>query len=124
MNCLFWGEDELVTAFRFTGVDGAIVEDEQTAHALFSALSGGSSRTQQADTWVDSRDHTHNNNQKEYHILILSEQVAYWLKNELNEWQLSGRYPLIVEIPAFNAAVSGSRRSLVDAIREAIGIHV
>ncbi|MDR2490548.1 MAG: V-type ATP synthase subunit F [Spirochaetaceae bacterium] len=124
MNCLFWGEDELVTAFRFTGVDGVRVEDAETARALFTVLAGGG-RRQDGGVWIDSHDQSHNNNQKEYHILILSEQVAYWLKNELNDWQLSGRYPLIVEIPAFNAAESsGSRRSLVDAIREAIGIHV
>jgi V/A-type H+-transporting ATPase subunit F len=39
------------------------------------------------------------------------------------DWQLSGRYPLLVEIPG----ISGKhidRKTLVESIREAIGIQV
>jgi V/A-type H+-transporting ATPase subunit F len=38
-------------------------------------------------------------------------------------WQLSGRYPLLVEIPGIGGRLEG-RKTLVDAIREAIGIHI
>jgi V/A-type H+-transporting ATPase subunit F len=39
------------------------------------------------------------------------------------DWQLSGKYPLLVEIPGINGRLEG-RKTLVDSIREAIGIHV
>jgi vacuolar-type H+-ATPase subunit F/Vma7 len=56
-------------------------------------------------------------------VLILTEETAEWLGDYMINWQISGRYPLIVEIPG----ISGrhiDRKTLVDLIREAIGIHV
>jgi V/A-type H+-transporting ATPase subunit F len=56
-------------------------------------------------------------------VLIMTEEVAGWLDELLVNWQISGRYPLIVEIPGIVGRLPG-RKTLVDAIREAIGIHV
>jgi V/A-type H+-transporting ATPase subunit F len=39
------------------------------------------------------------------------------------DWQMSGRYPLLVEIPGMLGKLPG-KKTLVDAIREAIGIQV
>ena len=39
------------------------------------------------------------------------------------DWQLSGAYPLIVEIPGIEGHLEG-RTSLIDSIREAVGLHV
>ena len=49
--------------------------------------------------------------------------MSPFLGEELVRWQLSGRFPLIVEIPGLAGHPEG-RKTLVDAIREAIGIHV
>jgi V/A-type H+-transporting ATPase subunit F len=56
-------------------------------------------------------------------VLLMTEEVAGWLDELLVNWQISGRYPLIVEIPGIVGRLPG-RKTLVDAIREAIGIHV
>ncbi len=60
---------------------------------------------------------------QDYRVLILTEEVVDWLDNEVTQWQLSGKYPLIVEIPGTMGKLEG-RKTLVDSIREAIGIHV
>jgi V/A-type H+-transporting ATPase subunit F len=57
------------------------------------------------------------------HVLIITEETAVWIGDYLIDWQLSGHYPLIVEIPGISGRLEG-RKSLVDSIREAIGIHV
>jgi V/A-type H+-transporting ATPase subunit F len=49
--------------------------------------------------------------------------VADWLGDILTQWLLSDRYPLIIELPGMMGKLSG-RKSLVESIREAIGIHV
>jgi V/A-type H+-transporting ATPase subunit F len=53
----------------------------------------------------------------------MTEEVADWLGDMLVKWQLSDRYPLVVEIPGILGRNPG-RKTLVDSIREAIGIHV
>jgi V/A-type H+-transporting ATPase subunit F len=56
-------------------------------------------------------------------ILILTEEAASWAGDFLVKWQLSAQYPLIVEVPGMMGRSPG-HKSLVDSIREAIGIHV
>jgi V/A-type H+-transporting ATPase subunit F len=56
-------------------------------------------------------------------VLILTEEVADWLGDLLTDWQLSDKYPLIVELPGLMGRLPG-RKTLVDSIREAIGVHV
>ena len=56
-------------------------------------------------------------------VLILTEEAADWIGELLVRWQLSDQYPLIVEIPGMMGRLPG-RKTLVESIREAIGIHV
>lgn len=95
------GSGELLTAFRFAGVDGAAVENREEALAVFGKVTGAG----------------------EARILIVEESTAAALEDEMVAWQLTGRYPLVVEIPGLAGHLEG-RRTLVDAIREAIGINV
>jgi V/A-type H+-transporting ATPase subunit F len=82
-------------------VDGAVADDRESAQAVFQRVTReGAAR-----------------------ILIVEESTAAALGDELVNWQLTGRYPLVVEIPGLAGHLEG-RRTLVDAIREAIGIHV
>jgi len=53
----------------------------------------------------------------------MTEEVAGWVGDLMIQWQVFGRYPLLVEIPGIMGRLSG-RKTLVDSIREAIGIHV
>jgi V/A-type H+-transporting ATPase subunit F len=101
MDYFFLGSGELLTAFRFVGVDGAAVESREEAQAVFRRVTGAG----------------------EARILIVEESTAAVLEEEMVAWQLTGRYPLAVEIPGLAGHLEG-RRTLVDAIREAIGIRV
>jgi len=95
------GDEELVIGFRFVGVPGTAVYTKQEAEEAFRrATSAGSTM-----------------------VLIITEQVSAMIAELVMEWQLSGSYPLIVEIPGIDGHLE-NRQKLVDAIREAVGVHV
>ena len=101
MDYFFIGDPELVTAFRFIGIDGMVVHNAEEADSVFRRITEA----------------------ENCHVLIITEEVAGWLDEFLVTWQLSGHYPLIVEIPGIIGRLP-ERKTLVDAIREAIGVHV
>jgi len=113
----FLGDEELVTAFRFIGIEGMSVKDSDEAVAAFRRITEGWNETA-GIVLPDSLPGTDC-----CHILVLTEETADWLGNYMIDWQISGRYPLIVEIPGIGGRLEG-RKTLVDSIREAIGIHV
>jgi V/A-type H+-transporting ATPase subunit F len=110
----FIGDAELVTAFRFVGVEGQPVYNADDARLLFRKTTQGYDET--AGTVLPGS--TIN-----CRVLILTEEVVDWLESEVTSWQLGGKYPLIVEIPGTMGKLEG-RKTLVDSIREAIGIHI
>jgi vacuolar-type H+-ATPase subunit F/Vma7 len=95
------GGEELVIGFRFIGVPGTVVHTAAEAHSAFEAVT----------------------KKGEAQILILTEQASALISQEVMDWQLSGAYPLIVEIPDVEGHLEG-RTSLIDSIREAVGLHV
>jgi V/A-type H+-transporting ATPase subunit F len=110
----FLGDPELVTAFRFIGVEGTAVADAGGAAAVFRRVTEG---------WDETAGAVLPHGGGACRVLIITEEVADWLGDLLIAWQLSGRYPLIVEIPGTLGRLPG-RKTLVDSIREAVGIHV
>jgi V/A-type H+-transporting ATPase subunit F len=115
VDFFFIGDAELVTAFRFAGVEGQAVWDAGSARAAFRRVTEGWDET--AGAVLPGRE------AEGCRVLILTEEVAGWLGELLITWQLSGRYPLVVEVPGIMGRLPG-RKTLVDSIREAIGIHV
>ena len=99
-------ERELVVAFSLVGVKGFIATSREEALLHFNSIISGSS-----SDMLDVK------------ILIISEQISEYLHDEVNSWQLKGDYPLIVEIPCLQGAMEG-KKSLQDAIREAVGVHI
>ena len=95
------GDEEVVIGFRFVGVPGSVASTESEAREAFTRI------TEEGDA----------------RVLILTEQVSSVLAREVMDWQMNGSYPLIVEIPGINGHMAG-RKSLIDSIREAVGIHV
>ncbi|MHC6203584.1 V-type ATP synthase subunit F [Breznakiellaceae bacterium SP9] len=102
MDYFFIGEAELVTGFRFVGIDGVSASSAESALAAFKQITEGAESTR---------------------VLILTEEVADWLGAALIDWELSDSYPLIVEIPGLHGRLPG-KKTLVDSIREAIGVHI
>jgi V/A-type H+-transporting ATPase subunit F len=113
VDYFFIGDPELVTAFRFVGIQGQAISGADEALAMFKKLTLGWDETAGAILPGAER----------CRVLILTEETADWLGEALTDWQLAGSYPLVVEIPGTLGHVAG-RKTLVDSIREAIGIHV
>jgi V/A-type H+-transporting ATPase subunit F len=111
------GDAELVTAFRFIGIDGAAISNQSQAVSVFRQIT---------ENWnenavlvlPDSPAHIEN-----LKVLVMTEETSDWLGDLAINWQISGRYPLIVEIPRIMGRLAG-RKTLVDSIREAIGLHI
>ncbi|GHU66259.1 hypothetical protein FACS189447_06760 [Spirochaetia bacterium] len=113
MDYFFIGDPELVTAFRFVGIAGAPVMGADDARAVFRRMTEGFDAT--AGTVIPGIE--------KCQVLVLTEEVADWLGDLLIQWQLSDQYPLVVEVPGMMGRLPG-RKTLVESIREAIGIHV
>jgi vacuolar-type H+-ATPase subunit F/Vma7 len=95
------GGEEVVIGFRFVGVPGtAVTTVDQAREAFRSVTTSGNVM-----------------------VLVLTEQVSTLIPREVMEWQLRGDYPLIVEIPGIEGHLE-NRTSLIDSIREAVGLHV
>jgi V/A-type H+-transporting ATPase subunit F len=116
VDFFFIGDPELVSAFRFIGIQGKGVVTGDGARAAFHDIIRGEHETSGVILpRMKKIEHCQ--------ILIITEEVADWLGDILVQWQLSDQYPLVVEVPGMMGKLSG-RRTLVESIREAIGIHV
>lgn len=105
------GERELVLGFMLVGVKGSAVSNRQEALDSFLRVTGQDNSVSRMP--VEDRPK----------VLILTEDVADMLSEEIKSWQMKGNAPLIVEIPGLQGHIEG-RKTLSDAIREAIGIQV
>jgi len=117
VDYFFLGDAELVTAFRFIGIDGEAVSNTAQAVSVFRRITEG---------WNESADIALPDSlpaAENLKVLIMTEETSAWLGDYLINWQVEGRYPLIVEIPGIMGHLS-DRKSLVDSIREAIGLHI
>jgi V/A-type H+-transporting ATPase subunit F len=117
VDFFFIGDAELVTAFRFAGVNGQAVFNAEEARAAFRRITQGWDET--AGTVLPGTVP----GAEGCRVLIMTEETADWLGDILTQWQLSDRYPLVVEVPGTMGRLPG-RKTLVDSIREAIGIHI
>lgn len=103
------GERELVLGFRLAGVEGKSVSNRNEATEAFKNLTG------QGSSVISLEERPT--------ILVLTEDVSDMLQEEVQSWQMSGKIPLVVEIPGLQGRIKG-RKSLTDSIREAVGIQV
>lgn len=101
MRFLCIGDRDTVTGFRFAGVEGRVVESPaQAREELAKAL-------RMADVGV----------------IVIPDPIAMELQEEIDEVRFSRTQPAVVEIPGPEGRSPG-RPSLIDRIREAIGVRV
>jgi len=93
--------EEIVTGFNYVGVEGEEIITPEQAKEAFTRIKKMS----------------------DVGVLIITEKIADMLHEEFLKWQIESLYPLIVEIPDFSGHIK-DRPTLVDAIKEAIGISV
>lgn len=100
----------MVLAFKLTGVDGTVAETRQEVLDAFNRVTGKGSSIAAPAFEVPK-------------VLILTEGAAAAIEEEELAWQKTGKFPLIVEIPGLDGHVTG-KKTLTDAIREAIGVQI
>ena len=105
MEYYFIGERELVLAFSLVGVAGTAVSTREQALAAF--------------VWATEQ----SQESERPRILILSEQAASLLEQEVVACQMRVTRPLIVEVTGLQGRLEG-KKSLTDLIREEIGMHI
>ncbi len=104
------GQREIVLAFKMTGIDGVVAETREQVLDAFNRITGKGG-TANVPTDEIPR------------VLILTEQAAALIEEEEIQWQKTGKYPLIVEVPSLDGHMKG-HKTLTEAIREAVGVSV
>lgn len=104
------GEREIVLAFKLTGVEGTVAETRAEVLDAFNRVTGKGG-VANVPTGEIPR------------VLILTERAASQIEDEEIAWQKTGKFPLIVEVPGLDGHLKG-KKSLSDAIKEAIGVEV
>lgn len=92
--------EELVTGFRFAGVLGQEATDRSQALEAFGSPACRAAR-----------------------VVIIEGSCADLIRDEVSSWEMTGQFPLVVELPPWGGPALGGRR-LVDLIREAVGLPV
>lgn len=103
MTFFVLGDEDVILGFQFVGIKGKIIENNEDATLEF--------------------DNAINGSYGNIGVLLITEKVSSMIEEKLMNWQLSGNYPLIVEIPDMEGHLEG-KKTMLDSIREAIGIQV
>ena len=110
MKFFIIGQREIVLAFKMTGIDGVAADTREQVLDAFNRVTGKGGVASVPAEQIPR-------------ILILTEEAAALIEEEEIEWQKTGKFPLIVEVPGLNGHMKG-RKTLTDAIREAVGVNV
>jgi vacuolar-type H+-ATPase subunit F/Vma7 len=103
MTFFVLGDEDVNLGFQFVGIQGKITDGAEDAKIEFDKITRG--------------------DYGEVGVLLITERVSIFLTDTIMKWQLSGRYPLIVEIPGLDGHLEG-KKSMLDSIRRAIGLAV
>jgi len=95
------GDEDTVLGFRYAGVEGQAVHTPEEARAVLAER-------------VESG---------RAGIVILTDEVASTIQDEVNKLRFESRTPLLVQVPGPNGPMA-SRPDLLAVIREALGIQV
>jgi len=95
------GDSDTVLGFRFAGIEGRVVTSTAEAHA---ALKETAART-------------------DIGIIIITEDVAGRIREEVTAVKLKVSRPLLIEVPG-PSGPSEKRRTLLNIITEAVGVRV
>ena len=101
MDFFVLGEEEIIIGFDVVGIQGRTVATRE------EALSGFRDAVKLPDLKA----------------LIMTEEAASLIEDEITAWNLAGGFPLLVEIPGLHGRMEG-KKSLMQSIREAVGISV
>ena len=101
MSFFVIGNEDTVLGFKLVGVPGIVITKEEDVHNAF-------------------RDAVANRSGK---ILLITERLAQVIHGEVVHQRASMKPPFVVEIPDRHGPLP-TRKSIVEMIREAIGINI
>ena len=110
MQYFIIGQREIVLAFKMTGIDGVVADTREQVLEAFNRVTGKGGIANVPSDEIPR-------------VLILTEEAASLIEDEEIQWQKTGKFPLIVEVPGLNGHMKG-KKTLSDAIREAVGVNV
>lgn len=103
MDFFVLGNEDVILGFQFIGIKGKIIDTHEEALTEFNKVI--------------------NEEYGQIGVLIITQKVSVMIEDKVMDWQVSGNYPLIVEIPDLDGHLEG-KKSLIESIREAVGLHV
>jgi vacuolar-type H+-ATPase subunit F/Vma7 len=103
MTFFVLGDEDVILGFQFVGIQGKISDNVEDARVEFDRITRG--------------------DYGEIGVLLITERIGVLLADVIMKWQLSGKYPLLVEIPGMDGHLEG-KKSMLDSIRKAIGLAV
>lgn len=103
MDFFVLGNEDVILGFQFIGIKGKIIDTHEEALQEFNRVI--------------------NEEYGEIGVLIITQKVSVMIDEKVMDWQVSGNYPLIVEVPDLDGHLEG-KKSLIESIREAVGLHV
>ncbi len=103
MDFFVLGDEDVVLSFKFIGIQGKTIETR--------------------DDLIDEFNKIINGDYGEIAVLIITEKLSLLIEEKIMEHQISGEYPLIVEIPDMEGHLEG-KKSMLELIRKAIGLSV
>ena len=103
MTFFVLGDEDVILGFQFIGIQGKIIETNEQASLEFDNVINGIYGS--------------------IGVILVSEKVSMMIEEKVMEWQVSGKYPLLVEIPDLEGHLEG-KKTMLESIREAIGLHV
>ena len=92
---------DTVLGFKYAGIDGDVVESPQQARRVFSEVVKNES----------------------VGVIIITDQAAETIGEEVTRTLYESRRPMIVQIPGPEGPLP-TRRSLAELIREAVGVKI
>ncbi len=101
MDIIVLGSKEVVTLFSLGGIEGRIIENSESAVEELKII--GKS--------------------KKYGLVIVTEKVANWAKEMVDQLRFSKDLPIVVDIPDSSGHESISR-VLPDYIRKIVGVKI
>ena len=103
MTFFVLGDEDVILGFGFVGIKGKIIENNDDALQEFNNVING----------------IHG----QIGVILITERVSTMIEEKITDYQASGNYPLIVEIPDLTGHLE-DKKTMLESIREAVGLHV
>lgn len=101
MDLFVIGDGETVLGFAFAGVPGEVVETPEEARQAFSQVL----------------------KDRQVKILVITASAADLIREEVDRARIEAHVPVVVEVPGPEGP-KPDRRTLLELIREAVGVRV